>query len=116
MRARGGCAAKCTRAFVSVFPLPLDLPAGNYHDLQRMAPKLSPVVRNRSHQAQAARRTRDTLTSTAMTLVTLYTQFSTQWDALAHVGSMFDADNDGTAEVRHYNGFVRRARTWRAWR
>jgi len=37
--------------------------------------------------------------------VILYTQFSTQWDSLAHVGSMFDADGDGVAEKVYYNGW-----------
>ena len=37
--------------------------------------------------------------------VLLYSQFSTHWDALAHVGSMFDADGDGVPEVRYYNGY-----------
>jgi kynurenine formamidase len=37
--------------------------------------------------------------------VTLYTQYSTQWDSLAHVGQEFDADGDGVAEMVFYNGF-----------
>ena len=37
--------------------------------------------------------------------VTLFTQYSTQWDSLCHAGSMFDADGDGVPEVRYYNGF-----------
>lgn len=37
--------------------------------------------------------------------VVLYTQFSTQWDSLAHVGSLFDADGDGVAEKVYYNGY-----------
>ena len=37
--------------------------------------------------------------------VLLYTQYSTQWDALAHVGGMFDADGDGQAEPLYYNGW-----------
>jgi kynurenine formamidase len=37
--------------------------------------------------------------------VTLDLQFSTQWDALGHVGSHFDADGDGTAERVYYNGY-----------
>lgn len=37
--------------------------------------------------------------------VVLHTQFSTQWDALCHVGSMFDADGDGEPEVVYYNGW-----------
>lgn len=37
--------------------------------------------------------------------VMLYTQYSTQWDALGHVGQMFDADGDGLPEKVYYNGF-----------
>src|SRR5262249_709471 len=37
--------------------------------------------------------------------VILYTQFSTQWDSLAHVGARFDADGDGIAEPVYYNGY-----------
>ncbi|MBS0378717.1 MAG: cyclase family protein [Proteobacteria bacterium] len=37
--------------------------------------------------------------------VTLSLQYSTQWDALAHCGSEFDADADGSAETVFYNGF-----------
>lgn len=37
--------------------------------------------------------------------VVLYTQFSTQWDALAHMGQQFDADGDGIAEKVFYNGY-----------
>lgn len=33
------------------------------------------------------------------------TQYSTQWDSLAHMGSHFDADGDGVAEAVFYNGF-----------
>ncbi|RYF53188.1 MAG: cyclase family protein [Comamonadaceae bacterium] len=33
------------------------------------------------------------------------TQYSTQWDSLAHMGSRFDADGDGHAEAVFYNGF-----------
>jgi kynurenine formamidase len=37
--------------------------------------------------------------------VMLTLQYSTQWDALAHVGSEFDADGDGVAERVFYNGW-----------
>ncbi|GAA3613439.1 cyclase family protein [Kineosporia mesophila] len=37
--------------------------------------------------------------------VTLWLQYSTQWDALAHQGALFDADDDGEAEPVYYNGF-----------
>lgn len=37
--------------------------------------------------------------------VLLHTQYSTQWDSLAHVGALFDADGDGVDEVVYYNGW-----------
>ena len=37
--------------------------------------------------------------------VLLHTQYSTQWDSLAHMGSEFDADGDGVAETVFYNGY-----------
>jgi kynurenine formamidase len=37
--------------------------------------------------------------------VLLTLQYSTQWDSLAHVGGLFDADGDGVAERVFYNGF-----------
>jgi kynurenine formamidase len=32
-------------------------------------------------------------------------QYSTQWDALAHAGQLFDADGDGEPEIVYYNGY-----------
>ncbi len=37
--------------------------------------------------------------------VTLSTQYSTQWDSLAHMGALFDANGDGEEEVVFYNGY-----------
>jgi hypothetical protein len=37
--------------------------------------------------------------------VLLFTQYSTQWDSLAHWGQMFDLDGDGTLQKAYYNGF-----------
>ncbi len=37
--------------------------------------------------------------------VVLHTQYSTQWDSLAHWGAKFDADDDGIAEIVYYNGY-----------
>ncbi|MGH8632079.1 MAG: cyclase family protein, partial [Burkholderiales bacterium] len=37
--------------------------------------------------------------------VILHLQYSTQWDSLAHVGQLFDADGDGRPEPVFYNGY-----------
>jgi kynurenine formamidase len=37
--------------------------------------------------------------------VTLWLQYSTQWDSLAHAGAEFDADGDGVEEAVFYNGY-----------
>lgn len=37
--------------------------------------------------------------------VMIHTQYSTQWDALCHVGGLFDADDDGVPEKVFYNGW-----------
>jgi len=38
-------------------------------------------------------------------VVIMHLQYSTQWDTLAHVGAMFDADGDGKPEPVFYNGY-----------
>jgi kynurenine formamidase len=38
-------------------------------------------------------------------MVTLFLQYSTQWDSLAHAGAEFDADGDGIEEAVYYNGY-----------
>lgn len=37
--------------------------------------------------------------------VTMDLQYSTQWDALCHIGALFDADGSGTPQRVYYNGF-----------
>ena len=39
-------------------------------------------------------------------LAILHLQYSTQWDGLAHAGSMFDANGDGLPEALYYNGYA----------
>src|SRR5215470_15958005 len=38
-------------------------------------------------------------------IVEMTLQYSTQWDSLAHVGQLFDADGDGKPEPVFYNGY-----------
>ena len=37
--------------------------------------------------------------------VTLSLQFSTQWDSLCHIGSLYDAHGTGEVEATYYNGY-----------
>lgn len=37
--------------------------------------------------------------------VTLSLQYSTQWDSLCHIGSVYDANGTGKAQVTYYNGY-----------
>jgi hypothetical protein len=87
--------------------LPLDLPGGNVINPRRFPPRIEfsmrgedPVINfpmNRVNSAQT-----DVICDDR---VTLSTQYSTQWDSLAHIGALFDADGDGEDEVVYYNGY-----------
>jgi hypothetical protein len=37
--------------------------------------------------------------------VMLSLQYSTQWDSLCHIGSLYDVHNDGNVEATYYNGY-----------
>jgi hypothetical protein len=87
--------------------LPLDYPGGNVLNPRRHPPVLRPTLRN--NKPNFAYRTdqedpnlTDVINDDA---VVLHLQYSTQWDSLAHVGSMFDADGDGEPEPVFYNGY-----------
>ncbi|MDB5846406.1 MAG: hypothetical protein JWP29_158 [Rhodoferax sp.] len=87
--------------------LPLDYPGGNLLNPRRHPPVLRPTVRNGRPNlnyvmADDYPRLTDVMNDDA---VILHTQYSTQWDALCHVGQLFDGDADGTPEPRYYNGF-----------
>lgn len=87
--------------------LPLDLPGGNVLNPARHPPHLSPTKRDGKpvflHSFEHDHNTTDVACDD---MVTLSLQYSTQWDALAHIGSRFDADQDGAAEMVFYNGFT----------
>ena len=97
-------AAEVREGIVFCLSLPLDYPGGNYHDLQRRPPRLYPVTKNSSCCYNL--RSDPALTDVwCDDYVVLYTHGSTHWDALAHVGTAFDADGDGVSEIVYYNGF-----------
>jgi len=87
--------------------LPLDYPGGNVLSPVRFPPQLRPVIRNdEPYFNYEWRKVNPELNDIAADdVVLLHTQYSTQWDSLAHRGSLFDADGDGVPEPVYYNGF-----------
>lgn len=90
--------------------MPLDLPGGNAVNPKRFPPKLGPVFHPPGSDSvyfnyvwEGEQPGCTDLSSDEC--VTLHSQYSTQWDSFAHVGSLFDADGDGEPEPVYYNGF-----------
>lgn len=87
--------------------LPLDYPGGSDLNPRRKPPVLRPTLRPNAANFNVALNTEEEGVTDVVCddLVMLHLQYSTQWDSLAHVGSLFDADGDGVAEKVFYNGY-----------
>lgn len=87
--------------------LPLDYPGGNVLSPVRFPPQLRPVIRNDQPYYNYLWREVDArLTDVASDdMVLLHTQYSTQWDSLAHRGALFDVYGNGSCEPVYYNGY-----------
>jgi len=87
--------------------LPLDYPGGQVLNPLRHPPRR--LVRDRgghvNYNFELSARHPDFTDVVSDDAVLLYTQYSTQWDALSHVGALFDADGDGNPEPMYYNGW-----------
>ncbi len=87
--------------------LPLDYPGGNVLNPRRHPPRLSPTRLDErpylnfplGHVHGGA----TDVVSDDQALISL--QYSTQWDSLAHVGSLFDAEGNGIVQPTYYNGY-----------
>ena len=91
--------------------LPLDVPGGQSLNARRIPPRRFAVIRDGKSAGQQGfcwsyDSEDEHLTDVVNDDVVLMSlQYSTQWDSLAHMGSRFDADGDGVAEMVFYNGF-----------
>lgn len=86
--------------------LPLDLPGGNALNPRRYPPRLEPTRLGDDRYINFPLANNDPKLYDVISddEVRLSLQYSTQWDSLAHIGALFDADDDGVAERRYYNG------------
>ena len=103
-------AAEITEGLCFCLSMPLDMPGGNAVNPKRLPPTFGTVFHPPgsttpyyNHDWNALQDGNMDVTSDEC--VTLYSQYSTQWDSFAHVGSLFDADGDGTPEQVYYNGY-----------
>ncbi len=87
--------------------LPLDYPGGNALNKLRHPPRRFTSGRAATPNYNFPLQRLNPLFTDVVSddAVLLFTQYSTQWDALSHVGGLFDADGDGVAEPLYYNGW-----------
>jgi hypothetical protein len=87
--------------------MPLDYPGGAVLNPRRHPPQLRPTRREgRPNWLYRTAWERPGMTDVINDdVVILHLQYSTQWDTLAHVGALFDADGTGSAEPVFYNGY-----------
>jgi hypothetical protein len=87
--------------------LPLDFPGGNVLNPRRLPPVLRPTLRNGRPNMNYQLRCDNAACTDVISddLVVMHLQYSTQWDSLAHVGSMFDVQGNGESQAVYYNGF-----------
>ena len=100
--------AEVTEGRTFCLSLPLDLPGGNIlhparNPPQRFATSSDGLDRFLLKLEDAVGPEFTDVVNDDRVMLTM--QYSTQWDALAHVGSQFDADGDGEAELVFYNGW-----------
>ncbi|NPT42830.1 cyclase family protein [Paraburkholderia sp. 1N] len=87
--------------------LPLDYPGESKLNVRRRPPVLGPTMKDGLAYVNFpfARLDEQAIDVISDDQVLLSLQYSTQWDSLAHVGALFDADGDGVAESVYYNGY-----------
>jgi len=102
---RRAAIAEAREGIVFCLSLPLDLGPGL--NPRRKPPRLAAVEReDRPNYNYRFAHEHAGLTDVVCDdWVALTLQYSTQWDSFCHIGSLFDADGDGVAEIVYYNGY-----------
>jgi kynurenine formamidase len=89
--------------------LPLTVPGGTVVHRLRHPPRLAALQRDAdgrlNYNYPLSREDPCSTDVVSDDVVTLATQYSTHWDSFAHVGQLFDADEDGAREALYYNGW-----------
>jgi hypothetical protein len=87
--------------------MPLTLPGGTGLNPRRLPPMLKPVYREGevAFCLDLGRFLPGCTTVTCDDALEIHNQYSSQWDALAHFGGMFDVMGDGEPRPVFYNGF-----------
>jgi kynurenine formamidase len=102
---------EATEGLTFSLSLPLDYPGGTALHPRRHAPRRFATLRGGKNEGEQcfcfALSRENPFYSDVYSddVVVLHTQYSTQWDGLAHVGAEFDADGDGVDEIVFYNGY-----------
>ena len=101
-------AAEIQEGLTFSLSLPLDYPGGNKLNPRRFPPALRPTTKDGFDYVNFpfARVNPNATDVISDDQVLLSLQYSTQWDSLAHVGALFDANGDGVAESVYYNGYA----------
>jgi hypothetical protein len=99
--------AEVRKGLTFCLSLPLDLPGGNVLNPRRHPPQITPTRRANGRPNMNFPVCEEVDGATDVICddrALIHLQYSTQWDSLAHVGSLFDADGAGAAPT-FYNGF-----------
>ncbi|MCG9629108.1 cyclase family protein [Vibrio mediterranei] len=85
--------------------MPLDYPGGDLHPPFRHPPKLSSTLGEHNLDIAKVYGSMSVPDIANDDRVTLCTQYSTQWDALCHIGCQFDSTDEGKTSAVYYNGY-----------
>lgn len=88
--------------------LPMDLPGGRELNPRRFPPRLFATERGglSNYNFPLAEDNPELTDVVCDDAALICLQYSSQWDSLTHVGSLFDANGDGTPEIVYYNGWT----------